>query len=109
MSRKGHNKGQRLIRVLKSWKKGKKREVLQITNEFTELLWHARRDSNPQLSEPESDALSIELRTHNHWTHSIVAENRSVVKNKLSTGGGNYRLVIRVLTGGRFWCYNLLR
>ena len=27
------------------------------------LTWHARRDSNPQLSEPESDALSIELRT----------------------------------------------
>ena len=64
MSRKGHNKGQRWIRVLKCWKKGIKREVLQITYEFTELLWHARRDSNPQLSEPESDALSIELRTH---------------------------------------------
>ena len=28
------------------------------------LLWHARRDSNPQPSEPESDALSIALRTH---------------------------------------------
>ncbi len=26
--------------------------------------WHARRDSNPQHSEPESDALSIELRAH---------------------------------------------
>ena len=26
--------------------------------------WYARRDSNPQHSEPESDALSIELRTH---------------------------------------------
>ena len=25
-------------------------------------FWHARRDSNPQHSEPESDALSIELR-----------------------------------------------
>jgi len=45
MSRKGHNKGQRWIRVLKCWKKGIKREVLQITYEFTELLWHARRDS----------------------------------------------------------------
>ena len=64
MRRKGRDKGQRWIRALQSWKKGKKREVLQITYEFTELLWHARRDSNPQLSEPESDALSIELRTH---------------------------------------------
>ena len=28
------------------------------------LLWHARRDSNPQPSEPESDALSIEPLAH---------------------------------------------
>ena len=28
------------------------------------LLWHARRDSNPQPSEPESDALSITLLAH---------------------------------------------
>ena len=28
------------------------------------LFWYARRDSNPQHSEPESDALSIELRAH---------------------------------------------
>ena len=27
-----------------------------------QLIWHARRDSNPQPSEPESDALSIEPR-----------------------------------------------
>ncbi len=27
-------------------------------------MWHAREDSNLQPSEPESDALSIALRTH---------------------------------------------
>ena len=54
MSCKGRDKGQRWIRALKGCKKGKKREDLQITYEFTDLLWHARRDSNPQLSEPET-------------------------------------------------------
>src|SRR5699024_645790 len=28
------------------------------------LVWRARKDSNPQLSDPKSDALSVELRAH---------------------------------------------
>ena len=38
---------------------------------FTTWTWYARRDSNPQHSEPESDALSIELRAHIFDAYSI--------------------------------------
>ena len=41
-----------------------KEEVGKFLVEICRLPWHARRDSNPQHSEPESDALSIELRAH---------------------------------------------
>ena len=36
------------------------------------LLWHARRDSNPQPSEPESDALSIEPLAHRFAYYSKI-------------------------------------
>ena len=36
----------------------KKRDLNGDFSQSKSLLWHARRDSNPQHSEPESDALS---------------------------------------------------
>ncbi len=56
------------------------------------MLWHARRDSNPQHSEPESDALSIELRTHakrsfralNYYNKDfLVCKEKVCAKNRL--------------------------
>lgn len=40
------------------------RETTKQDTQTDVLLWHARRDSNPQPSEPESDALSIEPLAH---------------------------------------------
>ena len=44
--------------LFQQWKKIKKVLKPQQFQDF--FTWHARRDSNPQPSEPESDALSIE-------------------------------------------------
>ena len=45
------------------------------------LLWHARRDSNPQPSEPESDALSITLLAHVLFDcQIIIAKGQGIVK-----------------------------
>lgn len=40
----------------------KSRNLLKINGYRTFSIWHARKDSNLQPSEPESDALSIALR-----------------------------------------------
>ena len=48
--------------------------------------WYARRDSNPQHSEPESDALSIELRAHLNLCSVIIAGFSALVKRKISGG-----------------------
>ena len=47
-------------------KKGKKKQKPQLTHlyQLRYLLWYTGRDSNPQPSEPESDALSIEPPVH---------------------------------------------
>ena len=41
-----------------------KRSETNVKTMVSEQIWHAREDSNLQPSEPESDALSIALRTH---------------------------------------------
>ena len=45
------------------------------------LLWHARRDLEPQPSEPESDALSITLLAHVLFDcQIIIAKGQGIVK-----------------------------
>ena len=45
-------------------------------------LWYAGRDSNPQPSEPESDALSIEPPAHLLYSLTIIASFSRFVKRK---------------------------
>ncbi len=46
------------------------------------LFWYAGRDSNPQPSEPESDALSIEPPAHLLYSLAIIAKEIRFVKGK---------------------------
>ncbi len=46
------------------------------------LFWYARRDSNPQPSEPESDALSIEPLAHALFSGCIIADLARFVKRR---------------------------
>ena len=57
------------------------RETTKQDTQTDVLLWHARRDSNPQPSEPESDALSITLLAHVLFDcQVIIAKGRGIVK-----------------------------
>ena len=58
----------------------KKERHLLLADVF--LFWYARRDSNPQHSEPESDALSIELRAHLLSCSVIIADSPPLVKGQ---------------------------
>ena len=58
-------KGQAMLKDEKDNKKAPK------SLDFKAFLWYARRDSNPQHSEPESDALSIELRARFPDAHIV--------------------------------------
>lgn len=52
------------------------------SNRIYKNCWYARRDSNPQPSEPESDALSIEPLAHILFSGNIIADpNRFVKQN----------------------------
>lgn len=62
------------------------------------LIWYAGRDSNPQPSEPESDALSIEPPARTRGSAIIIAETGLFVKvffagprKKMGQGEGNLR------------------
>ena len=46
------------------------------------FIWHAGRDSNPQPSEPESDALSIEPPAHLLYSLDIIAVFSRFVKGE---------------------------
>ena len=46
------------------------------------MFWYTGRDSNPQPSEPESDALSIEPPVHLHYSLVIIASFWEFVKGK---------------------------
>lgn len=57
------------------------RETTKQDTQTDVLLWHARRDSNPQPSEPESDALSITLLAHVLFDcQIIIAKGQGIVK-----------------------------
>lgn len=57
------------------------RETTKQDTQTDVLLWHARRDSNPQPSEPESDALSITLLARVLFDcQIIIAKGRGNVK-----------------------------
>ena len=59
--------------------------------------WYARRDSNPQHSEPESDALSIELRAHFHLTLNYYSRISACCKGGFSI---NFQKVIHWMIAG---------
>ena len=46
------------------------------------MFWYAGRDSNPQPSEPESDALSIEPPAHLLYSQAIIAVFSRFVKRE---------------------------
>ena len=60
-----------------------KKRAIQRTTRF----WYARRDSNPQPSEPESDALSIEPLAHILYSGNIIADSNRFVKQNFCPAG----------------------
>ena len=48
------------------------------------LFWYTGRDSNPQPSEPESDALSIEPPVHRFNSLNIIASFQGFVKRNFA-------------------------
>ena len=51
---------------------------------ITVLIWYTGRDSNPQPSEPESDALSIEPPVHRFNSLNIIARFPGFVKRQFA-------------------------
>ena len=55
-------------------------EDVEVSQNFYRQIWRPRRDSNPQPSDPKSDALSIKLRGRDSYNARIVCEYPTSVK-----------------------------